>query len=235
MGAGGLYAAADEPEQGVAAADPLDGLGQWERHTKGIGRKLLQKFGFGGSEEDKQRLASALSAEDLAKGSKFGGTDKGGLGFGKSKGRGKGTNLPSWVTQQQQQQQLGGLAGAGIGASSSEPPGPAPEAETEASTERRKRKFDEDGDGESAADESQAQPATQRRRTSEQAARALIESLASFVGELQRALQCQEVDIEWAKDLLVSAIEQLSEGAGVAPEEKEDEDEDEMAEGADQG
>jgi hypothetical protein len=49
--------------------------------------------------------------------------------------------------------------------------------------------------------------------------------LASFVGELQRALQCEEVDIEWAKDLLVSAIEQLSEGAGGSADGQEEEEE----------
>ena len=48
------------------------------------------------------------------------------------------------------------------------------------------------------------------RRSSEEAGRALVEALAGFVGELQRALQCNEVEVEWARDLLVEALESIS-------------------------
>ena len=34
------------------------------------------------------------------------------------------------------------------------------------------------------------------------------------MGELQRALQCREVGAEWARDLLVGALQGLGEGEG---------------------
>ena len=39
----------------------------------------------------------------------------------------------------------------------------------------------------------------------------LIMRLSEFVSEFQRALQCEELEIEWARDLLVTAMENLTE------------------------
>ena len=139
----------------MTASTALGQEQEWSEHTRGLGDRLLQKFGISGpalepASDPASASSSSTSAQTAA----------------------EEATPPEASSQQQQQQQQG---------------------------DKRK------------AEAEAAPPARQQRgRTNEAASRQLIDRLAAFISELQRALTSNEVEVEWAKELLASAIEQLT-------------------------